>query len=59
MIKWLKPNGTEIETNDTKATIQRAVELGWMKADTKEAPVNDNSTSDRKRSSRKTGRKNS
>ena len=26
---WVKPNGTEIETNDNKATIEYCESLGW------------------------------
>lgn len=33
MIKWKKPNGTEIETNDLPANIERALELGWVRVD--------------------------
>lgn len=29
MIKWVKPNGTEIETNDEPFTIEMAHSLGW------------------------------
>lgn len=38
MIKWIKPNGNEIETNDEKATIEYCESLGWERADKKEAP---------------------
>lgn len=29
MIKWKKPNGTIISTNDFKGTVETAVSLGW------------------------------
>lgn len=28
---WIKPNGTEIETNDLPATIAYAESLGWKR----------------------------
>ena len=31
-MKWIKPNGTEIETNDLPATIEAAHNLGWKEA---------------------------
>lgn len=34
-MKWIKPSGVEIETNDLKATIAHAESLGWKKADEK------------------------
>ena len=36
-MKWKKPNGTEIETNNEKATIEKCVSLGWEPA-TEEKP---------------------
>lgn len=56
MITWIRPSGSKIETNESDATIEYAVAAGWKLA--KEAPTNDNSTTDSKRSSRKTRRKN-
>ena len=32
---WIKPNGTEIELNNEKATIEKAVELDWKPKETK------------------------
>lgn len=29
-MKWIKPSGAEIETNDRKETIEAAVSLGWQ-----------------------------
>lgn len=29
-MKWLKQNGTPVETNDLPASIERAKELGWV-----------------------------
>ena len=29
MIKWKRPSGSTIETNETDATIKHAVESGW------------------------------
>ena len=29
-IIWIKPNGTQIETNDTDTSIEEALRLGWM-----------------------------
>jgi hypothetical protein len=31
MIKWVKPNKTEVETNDLPATIEMAEKLGWKR----------------------------
>ncbi len=33
MIKWLKPSGLEIETNETQASIAFAEASGWLRAD--------------------------
>ena len=33
MIKWIRPSGSEIETNDSKETIEHCESLGWKKAD--------------------------
>ena len=30
-IKWIRPSGTEIETSDSKATIEAAARLGWKR----------------------------
>ncbi len=30
-IKWKKPNGTEIETNDVEANVKYAESLGWKR----------------------------
>lgn len=30
-MKWTKPNGTEIETNDSPETIAYCESLGWKK----------------------------
>lgn len=32
-MKWIKPNGTEIETNDMKATVEYCKSLGWKERD--------------------------
>ena len=32
MIKWIKPNGNEIETNDAPATVAHCEALGWKRA---------------------------
>ena len=32
MIKWIKPNGLEIETGDNDAGIKLAKSLGWERA---------------------------
>ncbi len=29
MIKWIKPSGAEVETNDLEANIDMALSLGW------------------------------
>lgn len=31
-MKWIKPNGSEIEVNDNEATIEYCTSLGWKKA---------------------------
>lgn len=36
-MKWVKPNGREIETNDLPATIEAAKKLGWVEAKPKRA----------------------
>ena len=33
MIKWVKPSGLEIETNDRKETVEYCVSIGWKRAD--------------------------
>ena len=37
-IKWIKPNGLEINTNDLPDTISYAIELGWRPYDPDEEP---------------------
>ncbi len=32
-IKWVKPNGNEIETNDLKDTVEYCESLNWKRAD--------------------------
>ena len=32
-IKWVKPNGNELETNDNKDTVAYCESLGWKRAD--------------------------
>jgi len=34
-MKWIKPNGTEIETRDTEEVIAYCESLGWKNADAK------------------------
>jgi len=36
MIKWIKPNGLEIETGDNDASVKLAESLGWTRAKNKE-----------------------
>ena len=55
MSVWIKPNGNKIEVTDNEATIKYVTSLNWTPE--KEAATNDNSTTDSKRVSRKTGRK--
>jgi len=38
-IKWTRPSGTEIETNDDKATIDYCISLGWKPAESEKKPV--------------------
>ena len=33
MIKWIKPNGNEIETNGLPKTVAHCESLGWERAD--------------------------
>jgi len=33
MIKWIKKDGREIETNDTDASIEAAINAGWVLAE--------------------------
>lgn len=43
-MKWIRPSGSEIETNDRKETIEHCKSLGWksakkeVKEETREAP---------------------
>ena len=37
LIKWVKPNKTEIETNDAKATIEHCEALKWKRVKAKPA----------------------
>ena len=40
ILKWMRPTGSTIETNDRPATIDAAVALGWVPAQTKaKAPI--------------------
>lgn len=32
MIKWIKPNGSEITTNELEANVEMAESLGWLRA---------------------------
>lgn len=42
MIKWIKPSGVEIETNDEQASIDAANNLGWkLKKERKTKGVKD------------------
>lgn len=34
-IKWVRPSGSEIETNDTEATVAYAEASGWTRAEDK------------------------
>lgn len=36
-IKWIRPSGEEIETNDSNATVDYCVSLGWRPAERKQA----------------------
>jgi hypothetical protein len=54
MIEWTKPNGSNITTNEEKASIIEAEKLGWKRSN--EVKHNDNSTTDRKRSGGKNRR---
>ena len=35
-IKWKKPDGTELETNDAKGTVEYAENAGWKRAGDKQ-----------------------
>ena len=35
MAVWIKPSGTEVETNDLPATIEAAKSLGWKPKEAK------------------------
>lgn len=37
-MKWIKPNGTEIETNDSEETIAYCESLGWKRKE-EEFPI--------------------
>ena len=56
MITWMRPSGNKIETNESDAIIEYAINAGWEQI--KEAVTDDNSTTDSKRSSRTRKRKN-
>ena len=39
-MKWIKPSGVEVETNDLKASVEAAKALGWKpKSEKKEEPI--------------------
>jgi len=38
-IKWIRPSGSEIETNDLEATVDHCVRLGWKPAKTSKKKV--------------------
>lgn len=38
MIKWLKPSGIEIETNEEEHTIKAAESHGWKRKDAESKP---------------------
>jgi len=35
-MKWTKPNGSEVETNEEKATIEHCESLGWKSGKAKQ-----------------------
>ena len=38
MIKWIKPNGVELETNEHEPNILQAEEYGWKRVDAEKTP---------------------
>ena len=38
MIKWIRPSGSEIVTNDLKRTIETAEDFGWKRKDAEVKP---------------------
>ena len=38
MIKWIRPSGNEIETNNTKASVEYAESHGWKRVKGKPGP---------------------
>jgi hypothetical protein len=38
MIKWTKPSGVEVETNELKATIAYCESLGWKREGAEDKP---------------------
>jgi hypothetical protein len=38
-MKWIKPNGNEIDVNDDDATTEYAESLGWKKKEAVKEPV--------------------
>lgn len=38
-MKWVKPSGVEIETNDREETIEYCKSLGWKEVKAKKAPA--------------------
>lgn len=49
-IKWIRPSGTEIETNDTEDVIDYCISLGWKPAESEKKPA-------RKKAKKKTAKK--
>lgn len=37
LTRWIKPNGTELDLNDEKATVEMAESMNWKRLDESEA----------------------
>jgi len=49
-IKWIRPSGTEIETNDDKDVVDYCISLGWKPAESEKKPVKKKATRKRSKS---------
>lgn len=52
-MKWIKPNGNKIETNDLDDTIAYCVSLGWVKDDGNSSASGKGKPSENTRSSKR------
>jgi len=60
-MKWIRPSGTEIETNDREVTIEYCKSLGWKEAETRKvmSPPKEGSVKKEKKAVKKTKKEDS